>query len=121
MDSRAVDSCLVVNLLETSAYDAHVGTLIFGHADQCGDILCFALDEPFRAIDRVDPYTQFIIWHDQLLKLSFIRTKVKIKLIILHSYLSLIIDSLFPYDFEFGEVVCESFDDHGLYMVVGLK
>lgn len=120
LDSGAVNSSLI-NLLKPSTHNPDICTLVSRHADQCRNIIRLTANKPFRAIYRINPHANLTIRHNQLLKLSTLRTEVEVKLIILHSYFAFVVDGLLPDDFEFGEVVSKAFDDHGLNMVVGLK
>lgn len=102
------------------ADDAHEGLLLVGEADEDSDVFVVTSDEAESAVNGVDPEAGFgdvdLLVNARLLGQHVVDELV---VVVVDGALELLV--LLADDAELGEVKVETTDQHGLYLIVGLR
>ena len=97
-----------------------ISLLISRESDKSCDIFHFSINKTFGAIDRINPYTNFLVRDLNVLKFSISWTIIISKCLIIYIYLPFVINSLFSNNSQLGKKSIQAINDHSLNMVISL-
>ena len=99
---------------------SNVGFFISRHSYQISHIIHLTINKSFGTIDRINPYTNFIVRDLKITKFNVFRYEILGKTVIIYFNLSLIINSLLTNYFKLGEFFFEPVNNHRLNMIICL-